>query len=110
MSVDFTKIGKEHYRLMIRILVLDEKLRDEIKEVLDVVYSDSFLSVTTAENWLKEFQCGHMAFFKESRPVAQKTVSTEDDATNVHDLALTVFQFSVRDRKHLKRPRGSYSF
>lgn len=52
MSVDFTKIGKEHYRLMIRILVLDEKLRDEIKEVLDVVYSDSFLSVTTAENWL----------------------------------------------------------
>ena len=42
VSSDFTKMGKEQYRSVIRFLFLEEKSRREIKESLDAVYAIFF--------------------------------------------------------------------
>jgi len=77
---------KEQYRSVIRFLFLEGKLRSEIKERLDVVYSSP--SMATVKNWFNEFQRGRTSDFNEPRPGAPKTATTEDNVTKIHDLVL----------------------
>ena len=63
MSADFTNIKKEQYRAVIRFLFSEGKSRSEIKERLNAVYSYSFPTMATAENWFNEFQHGRTLGF-----------------------------------------------
>ena len=68
VSTDFTKMEKEQYGSVIRLLFLEGKSRREIKERLDVVHGDSFPSIATVKNWFNEFQHGPTSVLDEPRP------------------------------------------
>ena len=62
MSGDFSKMEKQQYRSVIRVLFLEGKSRSELKERLDAVYCDSSPSITTVKNWFNEFQRGRTSY------------------------------------------------
>ena len=81
ISADFRKMEKEQYRSVIRFLFLflEEKLRSEIKERLDAVYSDSSPLMATVKNWFNEFKRGRTSVFDESCLGAPKMATMEDN-------------------------------
>jgi len=44
--------------------------------------------MATVKNWFNEFQRGCSSVFDEPRPGAPKTVTMEDNVTQIHDLVL----------------------
>ena len=96
MSADFTKIEKEQYRSVIRVLFLKGKSRSEIKERLDAMYSDSSLSMATVKYRFNECQRGRTSVFYEPHPGAPKTPTTKDNVKKIYDLVLTNRRLKMR--------------
>lgn len=77
LSENVRKIEREQYQSVIRCLLLERKLRNEIKEHLDAVCGSSNPSLATVKNW----------FINRN--------STEDNVTKDYDLVLRDCQGTV---------------
>ena len=100
MCVFFVKMEKIEYRAVINYLFLKGNTPMQIKDKLDAVYGDSAPSFTTVKFWAAEFKRGCTSLGDNERSGRPKTVTTDDNIAQIHQMVLDNRQIKVkRDRK-----------
>lgn len=79
---------------MIRFLLLDGKMCEDIKDKLNAIYNDHAPSMSTIRYWFSEFNHSQTSILEKGHPIK---MATEDKVNKIHDIVLTDYWMKIRE-------------